>query len=109
MPALIQDGYTSFKVYMTYELLKIDDRQLLDILARRRANNPILVGPAGVGKTHLACAWAAEIGATFAAVPAEGGEEAIIAAVALALMFACSDDTASPTTSGQKCTDGHNT
>lgn len=27
--------------------------KLLDILARRRANNPILVGPAGVGKTAL--------------------------------------------------------
>jgi dihydropyrimidinase len=36
LPALIADGYTSFKVYMTYELLKIDDRQLLDILATAR-------------------------------------------------------------------------
>lgn len=36
LPALIQDGYTSFKVYMTYDLLKIDDRQLLDILATAR-------------------------------------------------------------------------
>ena len=27
--------------------------QLLDVLARRRANNPILVGPAGVGKTAI--------------------------------------------------------
>lgn len=36
LPALIADGYTSFKVYMTYEALKIDDRQLLDILATAR-------------------------------------------------------------------------
>ena len=36
LPALIQDGYTSFKVYMTYDLLKVDDRQLLDILATAR-------------------------------------------------------------------------
>ncbi len=36
LPALIMDGYTSFKVYMTYELLKIDDRQFLDILAVAR-------------------------------------------------------------------------
>jgi ATP-dependent Clp protease ATP-binding subunit ClpC len=27
--------------------------QLLDVLARRRANNPILVGPSGVGKTAI--------------------------------------------------------
>ncbi|HIC71579.1 MAG TPA: dihydropyrimidinase, partial [Alphaproteobacteria bacterium] len=26
LPALIMEGYTSFKVYMTYEMLKIDDR-----------------------------------------------------------------------------------
>src|SRR5690606_10993863 len=27
---------------------------LLDVLARRRANNPVLVGPPGVGKTAIA-------------------------------------------------------
>ena len=36
LPALIMDGYTSFKVYMTYELLKIDDRQMLDVLSVAR-------------------------------------------------------------------------
>ncbi len=36
LPALIAGGYTSFKVYMTYELLKIDDRQLLDVLTTAR-------------------------------------------------------------------------
>jgi len=36
LPALIRDGYTSFKVYMTYDLLALDDRQLLDILAVAR-------------------------------------------------------------------------
>ncbi|MBT6274994.1 MAG: dihydropyrimidinase [Chromatiales bacterium] len=36
LPALIMDGYTSFKVYMTYELLKVNDRQLLDVLATAR-------------------------------------------------------------------------
>src|SRR5260221_2320938 len=37
LPALIRHGYTSFKVYMTYDLLRLDDRQMLDIpaLARR--------------------------------------------------------------------------
>src|SRR5439155_6896953 len=33
LPALIRDGYASFKVYMTYDLLRLDDRQMLDILA----------------------------------------------------------------------------
>src|SRR6516165_11670767 len=36
LPALIRDGYTSFKVYMTYDLLQLDDRQMLDILALAR-------------------------------------------------------------------------
>src|SRR5580704_2590798 len=26
LPALIQDGYTSFKVYMTYDAMRLDDR-----------------------------------------------------------------------------------
>lgn len=37
--------------------------QTLDILAKRRANNPVLTGPAGVGKTSVAHAIAAELGA----------------------------------------------
>jgi len=36
LPALIRDGYTSFKVYMTYDLLQLDDGQMLDILAVAR-------------------------------------------------------------------------
>ena len=32
LPALIKAGYTSFKVYMTYDKLKIDDYALLDVL-----------------------------------------------------------------------------
>ncbi len=31
LPALIRQGYTSFKVYMTYDKLKLDDGQLLDV------------------------------------------------------------------------------
>lgn len=38
LPALIGEGYISFKVYMTYEMLKINDRQMLDILALARAH-----------------------------------------------------------------------
>jgi len=36
LPALIMEGYSSFKVYMTYEMLKIDDHQMLDILSLAR-------------------------------------------------------------------------
>ncbi len=36
LPGLIMDGYTSFKVYLTYEKLKISDRQMLDVLALAR-------------------------------------------------------------------------
>ena len=37
LPALIRDGYTSFKIYMTYDSLKLNDRQILEVLdvARR--------------------------------------------------------------------------
>jgi len=37
LPALIEQGYTSFKIYMTYDDMKLDDRQLLELLevARR--------------------------------------------------------------------------
>ena len=33
LPALIKDGYTSFKIYMTYDDLKLNDREILDTLA----------------------------------------------------------------------------
>ncbi|MEX2614482.1 MAG: dihydropyrimidinase [Alphaproteobacteria bacterium] len=36
LPALIRDGYTSFKVYMTYEGTKLDDYQMLDVLTAAR-------------------------------------------------------------------------
>lgn len=32
LPALISEGYTSFKIYMTYDDLKLDDGQILDVL-----------------------------------------------------------------------------
>ncbi len=32
LPALIAEGYTSFKIYMTYDDLKLDDGQILDVL-----------------------------------------------------------------------------
>ena len=38
LPALIKSGYTSFKIYMTYDDLKLDDGQILDLLAVARAH-----------------------------------------------------------------------
>lgn len=37
LPALIREGYTSFKLYMTYDDLKLSDRQMLEVMdvARR--------------------------------------------------------------------------
>ena len=43
LPALIRDGYTSFKVYMTYDLLKLDDYQMLDILALARREQALVM------------------------------------------------------------------
>lgn len=36
LPALIREGYTSFKIYMTYDDLKLNDRQIIDVLAVAR-------------------------------------------------------------------------
>jgi dihydropyrimidinase len=43
LPALIQDGYTSFKVYMTYDLLRLNDRQMLDIMALARREGAMMM------------------------------------------------------------------
>ena len=39
MPALVEQGHGSIKIFMTYDRLKVDDEQLLDVLlaARQRA------------------------------------------------------------------------
>jgi dihydropyrimidinase len=38
LPALIREGYTSFKLYMTYDDLKLGDGQILDVLELARAH-----------------------------------------------------------------------
>jgi dihydropyrimidinase len=43
LPALIKDGYTSFKIYLTYESLKLDDRQVLDVLACARSHGALVM------------------------------------------------------------------
>ena len=36
LPSLIRDGYTSFKIYMTYDDLKLNDREMLEVFALAR-------------------------------------------------------------------------
>ena len=36
LPALVNEGYSSFKLYMTYDDMKLNDRQVLDLLAVAR-------------------------------------------------------------------------
>jgi dihydropyrimidinase len=37
LPALIKEGHSSIKVFMTYDLIKVDDEPLLDLLLTARA------------------------------------------------------------------------
>ena len=43
LPALIRDGYTSFKIYMTYDALKLSDREILDVLALARRERALVM------------------------------------------------------------------
>ncbi|GAB2479408.1 dihydropyrimidinase [Comamonas humi] len=41
LPGLIAQGYTSFKIYMTYDDMKLDDRQILQCLAVARRHGAL--------------------------------------------------------------------
>jgi dihydropyrimidinase len=43
LPALIAEGYTSFKIYMTYDALKLDDRQILETLSVARREGAMVM------------------------------------------------------------------
>ncbi|GHE21622.1 dihydropyrimidinase [Halomonas urumqiensis] len=44
LPALIEEGYSSFKIYLTYDDLKLNDRQVLEVLAlARREGGMVMV------------------------------------------------------------------
>src|ERR1700755_84064 len=43
LPALVEDGYTSLKVFMTYEGLALSDRELLDTMAVARETGAVLM------------------------------------------------------------------
>ncbi len=42
LPALVDDGYTSFKVFMTYEGLALNDREMLEVLAVARSTGALV-------------------------------------------------------------------
>lgn len=56
LPALIRDGYTSFKIYMTYDALKVSDSQMLDILDVARRDGAFVMVHA---ENHDAMMWRA--------------------------------------------------
>jgi dihydropyrimidinase len=43
LPALIKDGYTSFKVFMTYEDLALSDRQILEVMSVARETRALVM------------------------------------------------------------------
>jgi dihydropyrimidinase len=43
LPGLIRKGYTSFKVYMTYDDMKLNDRQILEVLAVARQEGAMVM------------------------------------------------------------------
>ena len=43
LPALIKDGYTSFKVFMTYEDLALNDRQILEVMSVARETRALVM------------------------------------------------------------------
>ena len=52
LPALIKDGYTSFKIYMTYDALKLSDYQILDILTLARREGALVMVHAENSRHH---------------------------------------------------------
>src|SRR5215475_6481113 len=57
LPALIKAGYTSFKIYTTYDALKLDDRQILEVLSTARRERALVMVHA---ENHDVIAWLSE-------------------------------------------------
>ena len=57
LPALIREGCTSFKVYMTYDALKLDDSQMLRVLTTARREGAMVMVHA---ENHDVIAWLSE-------------------------------------------------
>jgi dihydropyrimidinase len=43
LPALVQDGYTSFKIFMTYDDLKLNDREILNVMSVARSEGALVM------------------------------------------------------------------
>ncbi len=43
LPALVRDGYTSFKIFMTYDDMVLNDRQILDVLDCARQEQALVM------------------------------------------------------------------
>jgi dihydropyrimidinase len=43
LPALVAEGHASLKIYMTYDALKLSDRQILDVLAAARRTGALVM------------------------------------------------------------------
>ncbi|RWR26120.1 dihydropyrimidinase [Sinirhodobacter populi] len=43
LPALVEDGYTSFKIFMTYDDLKLNDREILDVMTAARETGALVM------------------------------------------------------------------
>ena len=43
LPALIEDGYTSFKIFMTYDGLALNDRQMLEVMSVARETGALVM------------------------------------------------------------------
>ena len=54
LPALVREGHVSFKVYMTYDALRLDDRQVLAVLEVARREGALTMFHA---ENHDAIAW----------------------------------------------------
>ncbi|MCZ6628458.1 MAG: dihydropyrimidinase [SAR324 cluster bacterium] len=57
LPALIRDGYTSFKIYLTYDLLRLQDRQVLEVMDVARNNGALVMVHA---ENHDVISWLTE-------------------------------------------------
>ena len=42
LPALIAEGHASIKVFMTYDLIKVDDEPLLDLMLTARQHGALI-------------------------------------------------------------------
>jgi len=57
LPALVEEGCTSFKIFMTYEVLRLTDRQILSVLEVARDQRALVLVHA---ENHDAIAWASQ-------------------------------------------------